>query len=363
MRRAGSGTAGGFGGRIRPGVLASTGAAIALFITGCATQVAGNAVAPTSISRSSAAPTVASMPSGSPTETPAPSSSDETSSPTEASTDQTTSDGTSTPDGTTTSDGTSTSDETSSQPSSESSTGETGAPSGTIDPAAFAAKLKAANATVKSLKGSIVVVAGPVKVSGSFGETLSGGQVNALDMSMFVSEGSKDIPIRMLIVDGKVYLGGTSILQSLDAGTKKWALASKTSTNATLRNLADQLDGYLTTASANQYEQYAAAAKSIVDAGAVSVGGVSAHRYNVTVDVAALAKSSTGSAKTSMEALANAGVASLPTTLWLDKSNRVVQSGSTVKVSGVTTTTTFKVTGYNVPVTVKAPAPADVFTG
>jgi hypothetical protein len=160
-----------------------------------------------------------------------------------------------------------------------------------------------------------------------------------------------------------VYLGGTTVLKSLNAGTKKWALASTTSRNTTLRNLATQLDGYLNTASANQYEQYAAAAKSIVDAGPAPVGGATAHRYEVTVDVEALAKSSTGSARTSMEALVNSGVTSLPTTLWLDASNRVVQSHSTVKVRGITSTATFKVTGYNVPVSIKAPLAADVYTG
>lgn len=317
-------------------------------------------MAPSSVPQTSTTPTIASMPTGTPTETAAPSSSDDSSSSASSSDDSSSSD-------VATADQTSTSDETTSEsstPSATTSSDKTSASSGTtIDPAGFAAKLKAANAAVKSVKGSITVAADPVKVTGSFGETLSGGQVNALDMTMYITEDSTEVPLRMLIVDGKVYLGGTTILKSLNAGTKKWALASKTSKNTTLRNLADQLDGYLTTASANQYEQYAAAAKTIVDGGSAPVGGISAHRYEVTVDVAALAKSSTGSAKTSMEALANAGVATLPTTLWLDGSNRVVQSSSTVKVSGVTSTSTFKVTGYNVPVTVKAPAAADVFTG
>ena len=233
----------------------------------------------------------------------------------------------------------------------------------TIDPAAFAAKLKAAIAKVKSLKGSITESAGPVKVTGSFGETLAGGHVDALDMSMIVSEESSDVPLRMLIVGGKVYLGGAAILGALDIGTKKWALASTTSKNPTLQKLATQLDGYLDTASATQYEQYAAAAKSIADRGTTQLGGISAHRYDVTVDVAALAKSLTGSAKTSMETLADTGLTTLPTTLWLDGSNRVVQSNSTVEVRGITSTSSFKVTGYDVPVIVKAPAAADVFTG
>lgn len=337
--------------------MAATGLAVALFLTGCASQVGGTAVAPTSIPPTSSTPTVATMPSL--TETSASTGSDETSSSpapmstgaTEGTDNSSTSEGSSTPESSTTS-----------APSTSSD--RTGAATGpTVDPAAFAAKLKAANATVKTLKGSITEAAGPVKVSGSFGETLSGGQVSALDMSMFISEGSTDVPLRMLIVGGKVYLGGSTVLKSLNVGAKKWALASRDSGNATLRNLAAQLDGYLNTASANQYEQYAAAARSIVDAGPASVGGLSVHRYDVTVDVKALAKISTGTAKASMETLVSAGVTSLPTTLWLDGSNRVVQSGSTLKVKGVTSTATFKVTGYNVPVTIKAPAAADVYTG
>ena len=194
-------------------------------------------------------------------------------------------------------------------------------------------------------------------------ETSRIGRVDALDMSMFISEGSNDVPSRMLIIGNKIYLGGNAVLQSLDAGSKKWALASGTSKNARLRRLAEQFNGYLTTASANQDELYASAAKSIVDGGFQQLGAVTAHRYTVTVDVVALSKLAHGPTRTSMETLADSGVRTLPTTLWLDSADRLVESETTVKVGGTTSTSIFKVVGYNGPVSIKAPPAADLFTG
>lgn len=329
-------------------MLLSVGFAGAVLLSGCASQIAGTALTPSTVPPSSTS-AVASMPTGTPTTTPStdgPSSSDQPTSSREASSSARSS------------------DEASGSSSGTSSSDGTSAASGpSVDRAAFAAKLKAANAGVKSLKGSIGVTASSVKVTGTFEETISGAQVGAFDMSMFISEGSNDLPLRMLIVDGKVYIGGTSVLKSLNAGTKKWALASANSKNPALRTLAGQLDGYLTTASANQYELYATAARSIVDAGPERVGSVDAHRYDATVDVATLAKTSPASTRASMEALAKAGVSTLPVTLWLDPSGRLLQSESTVKFSGITSQSTFKVTGYNVPVSIKAPAASDVYTG
>lgn len=336
MRPAASASAAGF--RL-PRTAAAIGLVGALLLSGCATQVGGTALTPTSIPQtgttSSALPTT-----DTPTST--------------GSTSETSSSEASTSDG-----GRSSSSSTSSAPS----TGNGTSGGATIQPAAFAAKMKAANAAVNSLKGSISVDAGAVSVSGAFGETLAAGRVTALDMSMFITQGSNKLSLRLLIVSDKIYIGGTRALKSLDAGSKKWALASKDSKNASLRGLADQLGGYLTTASANQYELYAAAAAKIVDGGEATIGTVAAHRYDVTVDVAALAKASSASVKASAKVLAKAGITALPTTLWLDGSNRLVQSSTTIMVSGITSRTVFRVNAYNVPVSVRAPAATDVFTG
>ncbi len=238
-----------------------------------------------------------------------------------------------------------------------------GSASGTVDPAEFAAEMQAGNAKVSTLKGAITVESGPIDVSGTFNETLAASKVSAIDMSMFLKQSGESLPLRMLIVDNKFYIGGSTLLTALKAGNKKWALVSKSSKNAALSKLADQLDGYLQSASAQQYELFAKAARSIVDNGEQKLGGVQAHKYTVTVDVVALGKLMSGTSQTSMQALADSGIKTLPTTLWLDDDHRVIQSESTIKVSGVTTHTVFKVTNYNVPVSITAPAASDVYTG
>lgn len=349
MRQAGiAGTAT----RARPRAMVAIALTAALCLAGCASQVGGTALTPTSIPRTSTTATAVSTTDIATTSSPETSSSEtsssETSSSERSSTDASSSDNT---------------DSSSSSTSSTSSTGPSAPTGPTIQPEAFAAKMKAANAGLTSAKGSISVVAGAANISGAFGETITAGQVNALDMSMFIAEGTHKVSLRLLIVGGKIYLSGAAVLSSLNVGPKKWALVSTDSKNASLRALAGQLSGYLTSASANQYQQYAAAAKSVVDGGPGKIGTVAVHRYDITVDVAALAKASPASTRASIEALARSGVTTLPTTLWLDSSNRLVQSESTVKVSGVTSKSTFEISAYNVPVTIKAPAAGDVFTG
>ena len=184
-----------------------------------------------------------------------------------------------------------------------------------------------------------------------------------MDMTLFIKTGGQSIPLKVLIVDDQVYLGGSEILGALKAGTKKWALASTSSSNSTLRSLANQLDGLLGSASANQYQLFAQAAKSITDGGATRLGQVDAHKYVITVDVAKLSGLMTGTAKSSMEAVLASGVTTIPSTIWLDQSGRVIQTRTAVTVASVSSDTLFKVTAYNTPVVIKAPAKADVYTG
>jgi len=232
-----------------------------------------------------------------------------------------------------------------------------------IDGAEFAARMKAANEGVRSVKGSMTVEAGPTGISGTFSELLVTGHASAVDMTMFLKQGDQDLSMRMLLVGGKFYLGGHSILAALNAGEKQWALISKTSSNSRLRQLAAQLDGYLTTVSSDQYELYARAAASVQDAGRQQLGGVSAHKYLVMVDVPKMAELSTGALRTSAQLIQQSGIKTIPTTIWLDASDRLAQSDVSLTIRGVTTHTSFKISAYDATVVINPPAPAGVYTG
>jgi hypothetical protein len=236
---------------------------------------------------------------------------------------------------------------------------------GSIDPAAFGARMAVANTGVRSLVGSLSLVAGTTAEDGTFSETLSGGKISAIDMSVFVRSGAQNLALKVLIVDNKVYVGGSEIMTALNAGSRKWALAGPSSANATLRTIGTQLAGYLDSASANQYALYGQAARSVVDQGSVLLGTVRAHKYGLSVDVLKLAKllPATKSQANSMQALADAGVTTIPTTIWLDASDRLVQVSSTVKLADISSATVFRVGSYNTSVVITAPAAADVFTG
>ncbi|MDQ2740240.1 MAG: hypothetical protein M3Y35_16830 [Actinomycetota bacterium] len=248
------------------------------------------------------------------------------------------------------------------QPTSGSTTSTTAA-GPRLEGAQFAARMKAANQGVTSVKGSMTVEAGPTGISGTFSELLVAGHASAMDMTMFLKQGDQDLSMRMLLVGGKFYLGGHSILAALNVGDKQWALISKTSSNSRLRQLAAQLDGYLTTVSTDQYELYARAAASVQDAGRQQLGGVSAHKYLVLVDVPKMAELSTGALRTSARLIQQSGIKTIPTTIWLDASGRLTQSDVSLTIRGVTTHTSFKISAYDATVVINPPAPAGVYTG
>lgn len=247
--------------------------------------------------------------------------------------------------------------------SSVSSSSQPAAPGSAIDPAAFAAKMQSSNVKNTSMTGSIAVDSSAATVKGTFRESLAGGKVTAIDMKMTVGLSGQSVVFNMLIKDNKAYIGGATIMSALGAGGKKWALASANSSNTQLRTLAAQLNGYLDTASADQYALLASAASSVKDAGEQPLGSRPAHRYEVTVDTARAAALMSGASKTSMQSAADAGIKSIPTTIWLDENNRLVEADSTVALRGVRSTTTFKVTDYDTPVTISAPVASEVYTG
>ncbi|MET3804751.1 hypothetical protein ABIB25_001747 [Nakamurella sp. UYEF19] len=334
---------------------------VAAVLAGCATSIAGTASPAVGAIASSGESTPRSLPEGTgqgsstqPTSD-APSTAG-TESPTSASSSEPSTESSSP----SSSDSSSPSSSDSSSPSSSDSTDTTGS---ALDPAALAAKLQSANVKNTSITGSIGVDSTGATVKGTFEESLSAGQVTAIDMKMTVGLSGQSVAFNMLIKDNRVYIGGTTMMTALGAGDKKWALASKTSSNTQLRTLAGQLDGYLDTASADQYTLFARAASSVKDAGEQPLGSITAHRYDVTVDTAKAAALMTGASKTSMQAAVDAGVREVPTTLWLDGQDRLVEADSTVALRGVKSTTSFKVTDYDTPVTITAPAASDVYTG
>ena len=65
-----------------------------------------------------------------------------------------------------------------------------------------------------------------------------------------------------------------------------------------------------------------------------------------------------------MEAVLAQGVTTMPSTIWLDDSGRIVQTRTTVTVDGVSSDTLFKVTALQHPGRHQGTRPtADVYTG
>ena len=233
---------------------------------------------------------------------------------------------------------------------------------GSLTPKDLVTRMQAASAKATSATGELTIT-GSAAANGSFTETLRDGKAVAVDMKMSMQASGQDLDFEMRLVDGKIYLGG-GLLEQLGAGGKEWALASSQSSNAALRTMATQMGSYLDSATAAQYSTYAEAATAVRDQGTTTIGSIPAHRYELTVDVAALQKSLGDSSNAeSMSALTSAGVKTLPVSLALDSSDRVVDATINITVGSTTVDTDFRITAYDSPVTITAPDDADVYSG
>lgn len=227
----------------------------------------------------------------------------------------------------------------------------------------FAERIAAGNAKVTSMIGEISFDVSGTTARGAFSETVSNSKITGIDMSLHLNVAGQAITIRLLLTGGKVYLANDQILQQLGASGKKWALASPTSSNSTLRTLATELNGYLDSSGTDQYLVYSKAANSVTAEGDEMVNGSVAHKYELVVDIEKAAQASTGEQRKSLQQLAAQGTTELPVQLWLDDQNRIVQAENTVTVNGVTAKTHFAVSSYNSEVTIAAPDPSTVYKG
>ena len=86
--------------------------------------------------------------------------------------------------------------------------------------------------------------------------------------------------------------------------------------------------------------------------------GAAATHYSIVVDVTKLpADNST------KQALATAGLTSLPIEMWVDSKGRLVQLTEALTVSGQSTSTKITISKYDQPVTITAPPADQVSTG
>ncbi|MGH3768316.1 MAG: hypothetical protein ACRDS0_08215 [Pseudonocardiaceae bacterium] len=216
------------------------------------------------------------------------------------------------------------------------------------DAAGLAALLRRGVASVSSAHLTLNVSAGSQVVIKAEGDTkLADGKLQALDLS---AEPGSSGRLRIIIVDGKTY---AQLPAARNQSGKPWLLASKDSSNPTVRTLATSIESMQSAASADQVTTFTSAARRVTLVGTESLEGTPVAHYSIDVDVAQLPNAHPG-----RQLLLNAGVTTLPIELFIDGEGRPVKFTQDLTVRGQRTSTVFTLTKYNAPVSISAP-PAD----
>lgn len=244
-------------------------------------------------------------------------------------------------------------------------TGASGLTGTPIDVGTVLQRSVAASQQVTSLQGEMSVQTGD---SGSEKQVASGtlagrqgdGRLQAMSVDMTVQAKNQDVNVKMLLVDGRAYIGGDQLLQQLKID-KPWLEISPNSDNAQIAALGQQLDSMAKGVGPEQLKQLQQAAVAATEVGPEEVDGIATTHYQVLVDVRRSIEA-LGSAAPSVPASADLP-STVPTDLWLDDQGRMVKTQVVQEVSGQRLVTTFTITSYDQPVDITAPDPSQVSTG
>jgi hypothetical protein len=194
-----------------------------------------------------------------------------------------------------------------------------------------------------------VTIAGQ-KMTVAGGQKLAGGRAQSLDVSVPVSGIGT---IRMRYVDDILY---TKLPPSLSSTPASWVIASSTSSNPALQQIAGSLPAMKNAASLESFTQYAAAASTFKTVGTKRIGGKKTTHYSLMVDVSKV------QGPAGVE-LTEAGQKTLPVEIWSDDTGRVVQAKQARVVKGEAEPSEVTLSAYNVPVTITAPPASQLVAG
>ncbi len=218
-------------------------------------------------------------------------------------------------------------------------------------PEGLAAILRAGLGSTRSAHITLRITTGGQSIVGSGDETITAGVLHGLDLTeTFPGVGA----LRIIQVGGKTYV---QLPVKLRTSSQPYSLVTTSSSDPTVRSLAQSLQSSSSTTAVDSAGVFARAARSVADRGQASVNGVRTTHYYVVVDVAKLPGTYAGRG-----ALLQAGLKTLPIDLYVDSEGRPVQVTERLTVGTLSVATDLGVTKYNQPVTISAPPASQVST-
>jgi hypothetical protein len=188
-------------------------------------------------------------------------------------------------------------------------------------------------------------------MTGSGDETFAGGKLLA---ARFTENLAATGAFQIRVVDGRFYLNPPTAL-GLTTTAKPWLLATSTSTDPIIKQLATVVTTVQSAASLSKYSDLAQYASSVKLVGAQDINGVPANHYAIVIDASKLPADFPDRA-----AVVATGATALPYDLWIDGSGRMLKVLTSSTVKSVTVSTTTLLTNYNAKVTISAPPAAQV---
>jgi len=242
-----------------------------------------------------------------------------------------------------------------------------------IDPTRFVSEVGPSFQGITSMTGSVTVDGPTLTEDGTYRGTYLAGKVTGMSVDMTITSNGKLLALTMVEVENMLYVRSSALAAELHL-TKPWLSISPNSPDPDVAQIAMTLTAILDGIGPAEYAQFAAAVIAASDLGQETIDGAPAHHLRALIDpdksvaaldltvppppstVASTAVSTGGTPATSGELPVQVDV-------WLDQSGRVVTTTTTQTVAGQRTVSTNDVTGFNVPVTITAPDPADVAVG
>ncbi|SEF12798.1 hypothetical protein SAMN04489740_4288 [Arthrobacter alpinus] len=221
------------------------------------------------------------------------------------------------------------------------------------DAASLAKTVQEAASKITTVSFTSEVSAAGQSISGKGQQKMSGGKLEAANISQTMGEIGQ---IEMILVDSKVYLKLPAAMKATTDG-KPWVEVSEASSDPTIAAMWTSLKPTLETSPVDTYSNFIQATSSVTHVGAEVVDGVKTNHYIVDVDPSKLPAGS--QEKTQLEA---AGLTSIPTEMWIDESGRPVKLTQKLAVQGQALSTTMTFSDYGSPADISAPPAGEIST-
>jgi hypothetical protein len=218
----------------------------------------------------------------------------------------------------------------------------------------LAAQVSHAATQLTSVQGSLHLTsgsAGQLDETGTYRQAMHGGTITAFDSSYVVNLQGNTTNVRVLIVNGKIYV-------NRGQNGKPWLIATPESSDPVAAQLAKTMPTVLNESSVRYYVVLLGAGHDLHVIGAESVNGIACMHYHVDIDTRSAAKTLPGDQGQQMQQAADAGVDSIPLDLWVDAQGHPVKVTDTVSTEQASATVEVQMGHFNEDVHITAP-PSD----